>query len=545
MHMIRIAILCLLPLLISACNLNSTRPDPVDPVPTADKGHKLSEIGKLSDTLSEPKAAKVAVDEELSSQASLEKKYINLWFQIRDELQFDRNINQRSVKEKIAWFARNQDYMDRVSDRAQPYLYHIIAKLKERNMPLDLALLPIVESAYQPFAYSPSRASGIWQFIPATGKRFGMKQNWWYDGRRDIITATDGALDYLESLHKRFNGNWFHALAAYNAGEGNVEKAIRRNKKAGKKTDFWSLRLPRETRSYVPSLLAVAEVLKNNSKYNINIKTIPNEAYFEQIDIGSQIDLATVAKLSGLSMDEVYTLNPGFNRWATDPNGPHRILLPVNKADDFKQKLAVLPKSERITWKQHKIKQGESLSQIAARYQTSVSALKESNRLKSSRIRAGRSLLIPTAKEASKYYSLSADARKFKGLKKTGDGKRYIYSVKRGDNLWDIGRHYGISIKQLTSWNGISRKSLLRPGQKLTVWVKQDEHNKAGTLVKAVANTKTANNAYIVKQGDSLWLIARKFDVHVKDLLKWNKLRKGKHLQPGQSLIIYQSVSGV
>lgn len=543
MHMIRKAIICLVPLIISACNLSSTRPDSVDPAPTADKSQTLTLTANLLDHKPEVSSSEINVEKDLENQVAHKNDHSNLWFLIKDDLQLDSNINQRSVKDKIAWFARNQDYMDRVSDRAQPYLFHIISKLKERNMPLDLALLPIVESAYQPFAYSPSRASGIWQFIPATGKRFGMKQNWWYDGRRDIIAATDGALDYLQNLHKRFNGNWFHALAAYNAGEGNVEKAIRRNKKAGKRTDFWSLRLPRETRSYVPSLLAIAEVLRNNAKYNISFKTIPNKPHFEKIDAGSQIDLATVAKLSGLTMDEVYTLNPGFNRWATDPKGPHRLLIPLDKADAFKQKLATLPKSERITWKQHKIREGESLGKIATRYQTSVTALKSVNRLKNSRIRAGRSLLIPTAKENSKFYTLSADARKFKGLKKTGDGKRYIYSVKRGDNLWDIGRHYGISVSQLTQWNGISRKSLLKPGQKLTVWVKQNKNNKEGSIIKVAANNESSN-AYIVKRGDSLWLIARKFDIHVKDLLKWNKIKKGAHLQPGQSLIVQQTVAG-
>tara|TARA_R110002072_G_scaffold3149_6_gene23477 strand:+ start:4923 stop:6554 length:1632 start_codon:yes stop_codon:yes gene_type:complete len=543
--MIRKAIICLAPLIISACNFNSTRPDTVDPVPTADKSRSLALTSKnLVNHKPGMVSSEINVDNDLENQVAHKKEHSNLWFLIKDDLQFASNINQRSVKDKVTWFARNQDYMDRVSDRAQPYLFHIISKLKERNMPLDLALLPIVESAYHPFAYSPSHASGIWQFIPATGKRFGMKQNWWYDGRRDIIAATDGALDYLQSLHKRFNGNWFHALAAYNAGEGNVEKAIRRNKKAGKGTDFWSLRLPRETRSYVPSLLAVAEVLRNNAKYNINFKTIPNKPYFEKIDVSSQIDLATAAKLSGLTMDELYTLNPGFSRWATDPKGPHRLLIPLDKANTFKQKLATLPKSERISWKQHKISKGESLSQIAARYQTSVTALKNINRLKNSRIRAGHSLLIPTAKEDSRFYTLSADARKFKGLKKTGNGKRYIYSVKRGDNLWDIGRHYGISVNQLTRWNGISKKSLLKPGQKLTVWVKQDKNSTSNNLIKTVANN-TKPTAYVVKRGDSLWLIARKFDIHVNDLLRWNKLKKGKHLQPGQSLIVQQSVTGV
>lgn len=543
MHMIRKAIICFVPLVLSGCNFTSTRPDSVEPPTTAQNSQQLAISPQLSEHVAK---SGIDVDDNLQNQVAHPQNYSDAWLLLKDGLELERHTDKKSVKEKIAWFARNQEYIDRVVDRAEPYLFHIITKLKERDMPLDLALLPVVESAYQPFAYSPSRASGIWQFIPGTGKRFGLKQNWWYDGRRDIVAATDAALDYLEMLHKRFNGNWFHALAAYNSGEGNVERAIRRNKKAGKGTDFWSLRLPRETRNYVPSLLAVAEILKHNEKHNINFKTIENKPYFESINIGSQIDLSTVSKLSGLSIDDVYTLNPGFNRWATDPNGPHRLLVPVDKAEEFKQKLAALPKDERIKWQQHKIRQGESLGIIASRYLTSVSALKEVNRLKSNRIRAGNSLLIPTAKEAKKYYSLSADARKFKGLKTTGDGKRYIYSVKRGDNLWDIGNQYGISVSELTRWNGISKKSILRPGQKLTVWVKDDEEKEEGTaLIKtAVRNTNLKDGSYIVQQGDSLWLIARKFDIHVKDLLKWNNLKKGKHLQPGQSLIVQQTVAG-
>ena len=185
-------------------------------------------ILKPSDSIS-PK-----VVEEVGNQIPKQKTYTDLWVMIQDKLILERNINRKKVSDKIAWFARNQEYVNRVVKRAEPYLFHIVTKLKERDMPIDLALLPIVESAYQPFAYSPSRASGIWQFIPATGKRYGLKQNWWYDGRRDIIASSNAALDYLEALHKRFNGNWFHALAAYNAGEGNVERAIKKNKKLGK-----------------------------------------------------------------------------------------------------------------------------------------------------------------------------------------------------------------------------------------------------------------------------------------------------------------------
>ena len=473
-----------------------------------------------------------------SKETDAQKIYTDLWVMIQDGLILERNIDNKKVKDKIAWFARNQEYINRVVKRAEPYLYHIVNKIKERDMPLDLVLLPVVESAYQPFALSPSRASGIWQFIPATGKRFGLKQNWWYDGRRDVVAATDAALNYLEALHKRFKGDWFHALAAYNAGEGNVERAIRKNKKKGKKIDFWNLRLPPETRSYVPSLLAIAEVLKNNDKYNIKFNKIKNEPYFEIIDVESQIDLATVADLSNLTMDEIYTLNPGFNRWATDPNGPHQLVIPITKSKEFETRLKKLPKSKRIVWKQHIISKGESLGLIADKYKTSISAIKESNNLKGNLIREGKSLLIPTAKESNKYYSLSADSRRFRDLK-TSDGKQYTYIVKRGDNLWDISRKYGVSVKQLARWSGISTKSFLRPKQKLIIWIKEEESN-ASNQTKAIANN-LPDSDYVVKEGESLWLIARRFDIHVVEILEWNNLKKNTPIQPGQILKMHLS----
>ena len=539
------ALACFLTIITSGCHFAAVQTEAPEapPVATAED-HRPARPAALPRLREKPRPpAVMAVEDQRKRDIAGAREYTDIWALIRAGLELERDLDQRAVQDRVKWFAKNQRYIDRVAERAEPYLFHIISKLKERDMPLDLALLPIVESAYQPFAYSRSHASGLWQFISGTGKRYGLKHNWWYDGRRDIVAATDAALDYLTMLHKRFNGNWHHALAAYNTGEGNVERAIRRNKKAGKAIDFWSLRLPRETRGYLPSLLAIAEVL-HNKKHQIHFNPIPNKPYFEIIDAGSQIDLATVARLSGLTIAEVYMLNPGFNRWATDPDGPHRLLIPVARAAQFKQRLAALPASERITWKKHTIRRGESLNRIAARYQTSVSALKQTNRLKGDLIRAGQALLIPVAKQPGNYYTLSADARRYSGLKKTGDGKSYIYTIKRGDNLWNIGRHYGISVRQLTEWNGIYKKSILRPGQKLTVWIQEDAAEPQPKLIKAVAK-KANNGLYTVERGDSLWLIARKFNIRVKDLLEWNKLKKDKHLQPGQNLIIKSGLTGI
>ena len=463
----------------------------------------------------------------------------DLWEKIGANLTLPRHLDHRAVKGRLAWYARNQEYLDRVSERSRPYLYHVVSEVEKRGMPLELALLPIVESAFHPFAYSRSHASGIWQFIPGTGRIYGLKQNWWYDGRRDIVAATRAALDYLEKLNREFDGDWMLALAAYNTGERNVARAIRRNKRAGKETGFFSLRLPRETRGYVPSLLAVAELVANPEQHGIVWQPVPDQQYFAQVDTEGQVDLAVAAELAGLTMDELYTLNPGFNRWATDPQGPHRLLVPVAGDKSFREKLAGLSPEQRVNWESHTIRQGETLAGIAARYRSSVSALKKINRLRSDTIHQGDTLRVPVPKEALKHYTLSVDGRRRSGLRDTGDGKKFIYTVKRGDTLWDIGRHYGVTVKQLTRWNGISRRGILRPGQKLNLWLAD-----AGDKAEAGTGKPVADPFhYTVKKGDSLWLIAKKFNVTVKQLLAWNNLRRNKVLHPNQKITVYQSAS--
>jgi len=475
-------------------------------------------------------------------------EYDDIWLRMRDQLILDRHIHNASVKSRLAWYGRHQAHLDRVVKRAQPYIYHIVNELEKRNMPVELALLPIVESAYQPFAYSRSHASGIWQFIPSTGKHYGLKQNWWYDGRRDIVAATDAALRYLDKLNKEFGGDWLLALAAYNTGERNVARAIARNKKAGKKFDFWSLRLPRETRGYIPSLLAVAELLAKPRQHGVQWQSIENKAYFTRVNIERQLDLATAAKLAVINMDEMYTLNPAFNRWATDPDGPHFLLIPEEKSEVFVSALKRLPETERISWKRHIIKKGENLGQIARRYHSSVSAVKQTNNLRSNLIREGHSLLIPNSKEPLKHYTLSQDSRRYKNLKSTGDGKNHLYTIRRGDTLWDIGRHYGVSVKQLCAWNGLNSQSILRPGRKLSLYLTAFEKNTAKAIPASYSRKNTTQVNYTVRKGDSLWRIARRFNTSVAELCVWNNLDKKKHLNPGQRLIIQSSpvsVTGV
>lgn len=477
----------------------------------------------------------------------------DVWDRIRMGMSLP-NEDYRQIKTELQWYTRHQDYMDRVSDRARPYLHWIVEEVERRQLPMELALLPVVESAFQPFAYSSGRASGIWQFIPGTGRNYGLKQNWWYDGRRDVPAATNAALNYLENLNARFDGDWLLAIAAYNCGEGNVEKAIRRNKKAGKPTDFWNLKLPRETRAYVPRLLAVSRMVKDPAKYNMGLKSIPNEAYVGQVDAESQIDIATAAKLAGLSIEEFYTLNPGFNRWATAPKGPHKLLLPLDKIEQFKAGLAKLPADQRISYKVHTIKQGESLSVIAHRYRTSISALKTANKMRNNRLRAGKKLLIPTAAAPMEKYALSVTGRSHK-VTSTGNGTKQTLTIRSGDNLWDLSRTYNVSVKQLRAWNGLAKRALLHPGQKLVIWL-EDGKGQPATAAPAATTvalaTPTNNNPmlprqkvnYRVRNGDSLWVISRRFQVTMADLRKWNALPKGKILQPGDKIKVFVNVAG-
>jgi len=452
-------------------------------------------------------------------------------------------IKHERIDKHRKWYAKHPDYLARVVDKGSPYLYYIVEQIEARGMPMEIALLPVVESAFDPFAYSRTRAAGMWQFMPGTGKMLGLKQNWWYDGRRDITRSTDAALTYLQQLHKRFNGDWLLALAAYNSGAGNVSKAIRRNTKAGKPTDFFSLGLPKETRYYVPKLIALAEIYKHPERFNIPVKPIPNEQHFVKVDIQAQIDLAQAAELADIDMDTLYQLNPAYNRWATDPAGPHTLLIPVGKEAHFTQKLAQVPLDERVVWERYTIKPGDSLSTIARKYKVSIQALKDANKMRGTILRAGKGLMVPVAAAGSEHYVASIDERLKKSqarAAKKNKNSRMDYKVKRGDNLWKIATRYGVSTRSIARWNDMAPTDPIRPGQVLAIWPKKKHRpNYAST-----GNNKTVRKvSYKVRSGDSLYRIAQKFSLNIKDIHQWNDLKKQKYLQPGQSLTLFVNVA--
>lgn len=463
-----------------------------------------------------------------------------IWPRIRLGYQLDLSLDKKRIDAELNWYHKHPSYMQRVSERANRYIYYVVEQLERHDMPMELALLPIVESAYDPFAYSHGRASGMWQFIPGTGRMYELHQNWWYDGRRDVVASTDAALHYLQKLNNYYDGDWLLALAAYNSGMGNVNKAIRKNKKRGKATDFWALDLPRETRSYVPKLIALARLIDNPQRYGLSLEPIPNQPYFVAVDTYSQIDLAQAAALAKVDIKEIYRLNPAYNRWATSPTGPHRLLIPIEQQALFEQNIAALPADQRLHWQRYTVKNGDSLLLLAKRFKTDVATIREINQIRGNIIRAGQALMIPTASESGQHYSLSADTR-LANLQKNRKGEKnsdqVFHQVKSGESLWTISRRYNVSVAKLAHWNGIAPKDPLQPGQKLSVWTKNKPSAHPGerdAIVKKVG--------YKVRSGDSLALIAGRFNVQVSDIVKWNEVNPRKYLQPGQRLTVYVDI---
>jgi membrane-bound lytic murein transglycosylase D len=457
---------------------------------------------------------------------------IDLWQRIRNGYGIEEDSLNPETKKQLDWFASRPDFINKVADRAKPYLYYIVGELEKRNMPLELAFLPVIESGYQPLANSSSNASGLWQFIPGTGKILGLEQNWWFDGRRDIVQSTDAALDYLQKLHTDF-GDWQLALAAYNGGEGTVGRAIKYNLERGMPTDFWSLNLPPETSKYVPKFMAIAHLLNDPADYNLTLDPIEDTPVFTVVDTGSQIDLALAAKLADISTDEIHQLNPGFNRSATAPQGPHKLVLPLDKVDTFQQGLDDLAVSDRVHWSKHKVASGESLQSISKHYKTTVSAIKKINGIKSKSnvIRLGSNLLIPVPSTNSNNTSV-ATLQHVDVTPPTGS--KEIYAVNAGDTWWDIANKHSIDVMDLVQWNDKSPKDMLSVGQKLVIWTKSKTTNDG---------TKKIN--YLTKRGDSLWKISQKFRVSVAQLLDWNGLSDRSLLRPGQMLTVHVIVTAL
>jgi membrane-bound lytic murein transglycosylase D len=360
-------------------------------------------------------------------------------------------------------------------------------------------------------------------------------------------------------LHEQFDGDWLLAVAGYNSGEGNVARALKKAAAAGKPQDFWGIKsyLPVETRTYVPRLLAIADIVGNAADFGVTLPELRNEARFAVVETGGQIDMALAAELAGIPTDALYALNPGVNRWATDPEGPHRLLLPVASAGAFTTALAALGERERVQWTRHRVKAGETIGGIAERYQTTVAVLRQVNGLRGNTIRAGTDLMIPHAVQSLASYTQSADARAARQQSTARNGERRAHVVKTGESLWSIAQAYGVDVRSLASWNAMAPGDTLGVGRELVVWTAAPAAvAAASTAATASAAPATAQASlvrsdtstgfaapsrireitYVVRRGDSLSSIAARFRVTVDQLVQWNRGAADKYLQPGQRL---------
>ncbi len=471
-----------------------------------------------------------AVDEHLFVPRWIEgpQQYPDVWARLVDRFDLPDCALHETSLQWASWYASQPEYMERIFKRAQPWIYYIAQELEKRDMPGELALLPIVESAYDPFAYSRGQALGAWQFISETGRRYGLKQNWWYDGRRDVWSSTVAALDYLSYMSDMFDGNWLLALAGYNAGEGGIRRQVERRVSAGKPADFWDLSLAKETQGYVPKLLGLACLFKNPAKYDFKIPATPDEPVIAAVDLGQQTDLVLISQISEVPIDVLFTLNPGFNRWATSPDGPYRVVLPLQNAALLQTRLAEMDTASLMRWDHVVVERGDTLSTLAQRHHVPVSVLLNANDLSSNTIQPGQKLRLPRDEQLliDPHYAAAASQ-----LQQLQSGliaaDRLTHRVKSGENLSVIASHYRVSVEELQRWNNISDPRRLSVGTELVVF-----------YTPAEKTAVTGSIDHTVQQGDSLWSIARKYKVRVNDLKVWNDLGTDTTLQLGQSISI-------
>jgi membrane-bound lytic murein transglycosylase D len=434
----------------------------------------------------------------------------------------------RAIEQQLAWYIANPDYLERAFGRSELYLYHIVTELEARGMPVELALLPVVESAFEPYAYSRSSAAGLWQFIPDTGSRFGLRQDWWYDGRRDVVESTRAALDYLQSLHDEFNGDWLLAVAAYNCGEAAVERAVEINQGAGRPIDFWNLKLPKETRAYVPKLLAMKRLVADPESNGLVFSPIPNQPYFARVDTKGQIDLRVAAEVAGVTAEEVYELNPAYHRWATDPAGPHLLLLPVDGAQVFTQNIGQLTDDERMHATHYSVHHGDSVASLARKFHTTVNVIRELNELPTGPLTVGMDLRVPSANVELPPKVVLAAARVDGRVRSAR--RPHLHVVRQGDSLWAIARRTGMDVNKLAAMNGMHPGDTLRAGQRLRL-----SRSGRGSEVTAPSVRRVT---YTVRSGDTLAQIARLFQVSVSQILAWNGIGSHSAIVPGQKLTI-------
>lgn len=462
----------------------------------------------------------------------------NIWDILRHEFILPNYENYPQVREQIAWFLNHQDFLFNTITRSAPYLYFILQQTHKRHLPTELVLLPIIESGYNPFAYSTMGAAGIWQMMPGTASGFGIKRDGWYDGRRDIVASTKAALDYLTYLGGFFEGNWLLAIAAYDTGEGNILSAIKRNIREGRNTDFWSLSLSQETRVYVPRLLALATIISNPEKYPIQIPQVRNAPYLAQIDIGAPIDLTHAAVLAGLSLKKIKQLNAGFNHTVTTPKGPFKLVLPIEHVERFSENLSHSPFSKKINWSHFKnsnyaetsvsepVKKPEKQAQTSSAPPVAISPYTEE-----SSVVAVNDTSASTQQDMKDLDVIAHAFDNFHGNYSLQPGDT-LYMVRENDDIEKVAKRFHTNVKTLVAVNQLPDNPNLHTGDKLII----PTHLTSAPEKQEIQLTP-GGTIYMVRKEDDIDKIAKKF--HTTPLaIRVANLMADYTVQEGDRLVI-------
>lgn len=494
-------------------------------------------FGLLSPMLSGAQETQLAYQsDEASAESPFPGQTENLWDRIRGGLQLGE-LDSPLIKVHADWYAKRPDYVARMLGRSRLYLFHIVEEVEKRGMPMEIALLPMVESAFNPQAYSRSHAAGIWQFIPSTGKNYGLKQNTWYDGRRDVTAATQAALDYLQKLYMDF-GSWELALAAYNCGEGCVSRAIQKNAAQGRPTDYAHLPLPPETRHYVPKLMAIRQMVLEPENFGVELVDIPNEPYFTQVSLNTgAMDVNSCARLAGLSVDEFLSLNPAFPRKLIKAGSEVSVLVPIENAEVFQ---ANLDKGEWDSWQPVTARKGMTVAEIAEEFGTTPERIAEHNKLhlRRGKLVKNQVILAPVNNAEESDLPIASWREAEAHFREAPSASAKCHVVRKGETLGQIARKLHVSTANLKRWNKL-KSSTIKTGQRLLV-----SPGEAGSPSARLASAKNGSSGgvtrYTVRRGDTLLSIANRFKVSVSQLKAWNKLRSNK-LQAGKRLTIQRS----